>query len=123
MSARALGLLVGYVADRIWGDPSHHHPVAGFGALAARLERRMYADDRRAGTAYTATLVGGAAAAGLAVERATTRRPFVRFLATAAMTWAVLGGRSLEREAEAVPAAPVVDVTAPGPSRWSYLPN
>jgi adenosylcobinamide-phosphate synthase len=39
---------------------------------------------------------------GLAAERAAARRPFVRFLATAAATWAVLGGRSLEREAEAM---------------------
>jgi len=102
VSARALGLLAGYVADRLWGDPPHHHPVAGFGALASRLEHHVYADARRAGTIYTATLVGGAAMAGVAAERAARRHPFVRFVATAATTWAVLGGRSLEREAEAV---------------------
>ena len=102
MAARALGLLAGYAADRIWGDPPRHHPVAGFGALASWLERHLYADDRRAGTAYTATLVGGAALAGIAVERATSQSPFLRFLATTATTWAVLGGRSLEAEAEAV---------------------
>ena len=102
MSARALGLLAGYVADRIWGDPPRHHPVAGFGALASWLERHLYADGRRAGTAYTATLVGGATLAGIAAERATAGRPLLRFLATAATTWAVLGGRSLEAEANAV---------------------
>jgi adenosylcobinamide-phosphate synthase len=102
VSVRALGLLAGYVADRMWGDPPRHHPVAGFGALASRLEHRLYADDRRAGMVYAATLVGGTALAGLAVDRATTRHPVLRFLATAATTWAVLGGRSLEREAEAV---------------------
>lgn len=102
MSARALGLLAGYLADRIWADPAHGHPVAGFGALASRLERRLYADDRRAGAVYTATLVGGAALAGIAVERATAQRPVLRFLATASTTWAVLGGRSLEAEANAV---------------------
>jgi len=102
VSARALGLLAGYVADRIWGDPSHGHPVAGFGALASRVERHLYADDRRAGAAFTATLVGGAALGGIAVERAAERRPVLRFLATAATTWAVLGGRSLEAEAIAV---------------------
>lgn len=102
MSARAVGLLAGYVADRVWGDPSLHHPVAGFGGLASRLERHLYTDDRRAGMAYAATLVGGTALAGIAVERAAARRPFLRFVATAATTWAVLGGRSLEREADAV---------------------
>ncbi|HUP99556.1 MAG TPA: cobalamin biosynthesis protein [Aeromicrobium sp.] len=102
VSARALGLLAGYLADRIWGDPARAHPVAGFGAVATRLERHVYADDRRAGATHTATLVGGAALAGIAVERATAQRPVVRFLATAATTWAVLGGRSLEDEAIAV---------------------
>lgn len=102
MSARVLGLLAGYVADRIWGDPARGHPVAGFGSLATRLELRLYADDRRAGAVFTAALVGGAALAGAAIELATARRPVVRFLTVAASTWAVLGGRSLEREAEAV---------------------
>jgi adenosylcobinamide-phosphate synthase len=76
--------------------------VAAFGALASRLERHVYADDRRAGAMYTATLVGGVALAGIAVERAAAQRPVLRFLATAATTWAVLGGRSLEAEAIAV---------------------
>ena len=102
MSARALGLLAGYIADRIWGDPARRHPVAQFGALATRLERHLYADDRRAGLAYTAALVGGAALTGVALERAAARRPVLQFLATAATTWAVVGGRSLESEANAV---------------------
>jgi len=102
VAVRALGLVAGYVADRIWGDPSRHHPVAGFGALASWLERHLYADDRRSGTAYAATLVGAAALAGVVVERNTAQRPVLRFLATAATTWAVLGGRSLEAEAQAV---------------------
>ena len=99
MTARALGLLAGYAADRLWGDPARGHPVAGFGALASRLEQRLYADDRRAGAVYTATLVGGAAVAGIVAQRATARRPVLQFLATASTTWAVLGGRSLETEA------------------------
>jgi adenosylcobinamide-phosphate synthase len=40
--------------------------------------------------------------AGLAVERATARRPVLRFLTTAAAAWAVLGGRSLATEADTV---------------------
>jgi len=102
VNARALGLLAGFLADRRWGDPARRHPVAGFGAFASQWERQFYADDRSAGAAYAATLVGGTALVGIACERATARRPFLRFLATAMTTWAVLGGRSLEAEALAV---------------------
>ncbi|GAB2990636.1 cobalamin biosynthesis protein [Nocardioides montaniterrae] len=92
--SRALGLLVGYAADRLLGDPRRFHPVAGFGAAAHMLERRMYADSRLRGAAYTATLVGGAVTLGALAPSNT--------MTTALATWAVLGGRSLEREAEAV---------------------
>ena len=102
MSPRALGLLAGYLADRLVGDPATGHPVAVFGGLAQRAEQRWWADDRRAGVTYAAALVGGVTAAGLATERTTHRHPWLRFLATAATTWAVLGGRSLLQEAHAV---------------------
>ena len=100
--SRALGLAVGYAADRILGDPARHHPVAGFGQLAAGLERRMYADSRARGAAYTLVLVGSTAALGTAVDHATRGRPALHTLATAATTWAVLGGASLGREATAL---------------------
>lgn len=99
MRSRAIGLVLGWAADRVLGDPSRFHPVAGFGTVAGRLESRMWADDRTTGAAYTAVLVGGAAAAGIAAERATTRHPVARTLLTALTTWAVVGGRSLGREA------------------------
>ena len=99
--ARATGLLLGYAADRLLGDPVRYHPVAGFGSLATGLERRWYADSRARGLAHTAGLVGAAVAAGVAAERVGTR-PAGRVLVTAVATWAVLGGRSLEREALAV---------------------
>lgn len=102
VSARALGLLAGYLADRRWGDPRRGHPVGAFGSAAAELERQMWADDRRAGIAYTAALVGGPALIAHAVEGMTRRAPLVRFVVTAATTWAVLGGRSLTDEAVAV---------------------
>jgi adenosylcobinamide-phosphate synthase len=101
-SARALGLLAGYAADRLLGDPRRCHPVAGFGAVANVLERRLYGDSRGRGAAHTAVLVGGAVALGLAAERAARRSPVARVLVTAAATWTVLGGKSLEREAGAV---------------------
>lgn len=100
--ARALGLLAGYLADRRWGDPREHHPVAAFGAVAAELEQRMWVDDRRAGFAYTSVLVGGTAVAGVAADRLARRSPVLSFLLTAATTWAVLGGRSLDVEARAI---------------------
>lgn len=102
MNARALGLLAGYLADRLLGDPRRGHPVAAFGTVAQQLERRLWADDRSAGTAYTSALVGGAAGIGALAEHLTRTRPLLRFGTTAAATWAVLGGRSLLREAAAV---------------------
>ncbi|NYI43121.1 adenosylcobinamide-phosphate synthase [Nocardioides aromaticivorans] len=100
-TARAAGLLLGYAADRLLADPRRLHPVAGFGQLAASLERRTWRDDRAAGVVHVAVLVGGAVALGAATE-AVVRRPLPRTLATAAATWAVLGGTSLDREAAAV---------------------
>jgi adenosylcobinamide-phosphate synthase len=100
--ARAAGLLAGYAADRLAADPRRWHPVAGFGAAASRLERHLYRDSRRRGVAHAAVLAGGAAALGAAAESAARRSPAARALVTAAATWTVLGGRSLEREAAAV---------------------
>jgi adenosylcobinamide-phosphate synthase len=108
-STRALGLLLGFAADRAFGDPRRFHPVAGFGQVATRLETRLYDDTRTAGTAYTAVLVGSATAVGLLAERLVRDRPLARTLVTAAATWAVLGGRSLEREARVM--AGLLDAT------------
>ena len=100
-SASALGLLLGYAADRLLGDPRRWHPVAGFGALAAAVERRTYADHRAAGAAHVAALVGGATLLGIGVERLCRDRLSRRLsiALTAAATWVVLGGRSLQDEA------------------------
>jgi adenosylcobinamide-phosphate synthase len=100
--ARAAGLAAGFAADRLFGDPRRWHPVAGFGAVAAGLERRVYAGRRARGVLHVAMLVGAAAAAGETAERLTRGRPLPRAFVTALATWAVLGGRSLEREALAV---------------------
>ncbi|WP_151774090.1 cobalamin biosynthesis protein [Streptomyces abyssomicinicus] len=102
MSTRAAGLLLGHAADRLLGDPRRYHPVAGFGTVAATLERRLHADSRARGVAHTLLLVGGTAALGTVAERAAARHPAAHLAATALATWAVLGGRSLEREAAAV---------------------
>ena len=56
--SRALGLIIGYAADRLLGDPQRWHPVAGFGRAAAALERHTYADAAGGGRAHVAVLVG-----------------------------------------------------------------
>src|SRR5690606_26508755 len=99
---RALGLLLGYAADRLLADPRRGHPVAGFGRIAGRLERTLYADSRSRGAAYNVVLVGSTVAAGLVVERIARRQTGTQTLVTAVATWAVLGGTSLGREARAV---------------------
>lgn len=98
----AAGLALGWLADQAFGDPPRWHPVAGFGRLAAALERRVYADDRAAGVAYEAVLVGGGVGLGCLVQWPARRCPLARAALTAAATWSVLGGRSLARESTAV---------------------
>lgn len=100
--AGAAGLALGYAADQVWGDPRRFHPVAGFGGLAQRLERHTYADDRVAGAVHVGVLVGGAVAGALLLQRAVGRSAVPATACTALVTWAVLGGRSLQREAAAV---------------------
>lgn len=95
--ARALGILLGFATDRILGDPQRYHPVAGFGLVAASIERATYADTRTRGALYTAGLVGVAVGVGITLERIPGR-----LLSTAAVTWLVLGGRTLERETHTV---------------------
>jgi adenosylcobinamide-phosphate synthase len=94
-----VGLLLGYAADQLFGDPRRFHPVAGFGSLAARLERHTWAPRRGAGVRHEAVLVGATVLGGAALTR--LPRPVQPLVATWA-TWAVLGGRSLDREARAV---------------------
>ncbi|GAA0978740.1 cobalamin biosynthesis protein [Nocardioides aquaticus] len=100
--SRALGLGLGYAADRVLGDPARWHPVAGFGRLAGRVEQVAYADRRAAGAVHVALLVGGAVGLGAVAERAVHGRPAGHVLLTAAATWTVLGGTSLDRETAAV---------------------
>ncbi|MGY1685512.1 MULTISPECIES: cobalamin biosynthesis protein [Geodermatophilus] len=101
----ALGLALGAAADVLLADPARRHPVAGFGTVAAALERRVWRDSRAAGAGYAAVLVAGAAGLGAAVDRATRGRPAARTAAVAATAWAVLGGTSLGRAATAMAGA------------------
>jgi len=94
--SRALGLIIGYAADRLLADPREWHPVAGLGRAALALERRTYADRRSAGVVHVVVLVGGAIALGRIADRRGST------VTTAAATWLVLGGTSLDREGAAV---------------------
>jgi adenosylcobinamide-phosphate synthase len=93
----AIAILLGFAADRVLGDPDRLHPVAGFGAVAAWVERRAWRPSRVVGALYAGALVvavWGAVAAG-------GRRlcPPARAAFAVAVLWATLGGRSLERAA------------------------
>ncbi|MFH5232385.1 cobalamin biosynthesis protein [Antrihabitans spumae] len=94
-TAAAIGLALGYGADRRFGDPRRFHPVAGFGTAATALERRVYRDARAAGIVYTGALVGSAVAVGIVLRRG-------GIAAVAISTWAVLGGTSLVRVGNAM---------------------
>ena len=95
----AAGLALGAAADLLLADPRRGHPVAGFGAAAAALERAIWRDSRRTGAGFAVALTGAAAALGAALDRGTRRSPVARVLVTAAATWTVLGGTSLGRTA------------------------
>jgi adenosylcobinamide-phosphate synthase len=110
--SRAAGLALGFLADRVFGDPSRFHPVAGFGQAASRLEQRLYADSRARGATYWCVLVGTTTVAGAAVERAARTRPFALTAVTALATWTVLGARSLDREAYLVESMLDTDLSA-----------
>ncbi|MGE2715947.1 cobalamin biosynthesis protein [Mycolicibacterium litorale] len=96
--ARAAGIAAGVLADAVLGDPHRGHPVAGFGRIAARLERIGYADSRWAGAVHTGVLLTGLAVGGVVAERAARRRgPLATATLTAAATFVTAGGTSLCR--------------------------
>ena len=91
LARRARLVALGLILDRALGEPPDHlHPVAAFGSLMQRVERALYADDRGAGCAYTATGVAVGAAAGLLA-----RTPTIAVATTSA-------GRELRRAATRV---------------------
>ena len=100
---RVVGVLAGYLADLVLADPRRGHPVGGFGAAAAAVERVTYRDTRIAGAAHVVVLVGAVSLLGSAVQRDARRRgPRWSVAATAVATWIALGGASLARTGLAV---------------------
>jgi adenosylcobinamide-phosphate synthase len=94
---RSAGIAFAAAADELLGDPVRWHPVAGFGAVAAAAERRLYRDTRAAGIVHTALLVVPPALAALALERRLP--PGRRTLLMTVAAWVGLGGRTLRRTA------------------------
>ncbi len=92
----AAALVNGWLLDRLLGDPRRGHPVAGFGWIAAALERCVWRPTRAAGVVYTAALVGGTALAAAAADLALRPRPYARLAYRSVVVWVTLGGRSLE---------------------------
>jgi adenosylcobinamide-phosphate synthase len=98
----AAGLLLGAALDAVLADPRRGHPVAAFGTAASRAEAALWADSRGRGLAMVAVCLAPVTAAGLASGRLGHGRPSASVAATALATWAVLGGTSLAREAQAI---------------------
>ncbi|WP_280391470.1 cobalamin biosynthesis protein [Nocardia wallacei] len=101
-TARAIGLGLGFVLDRVAGDPRRWHPVAGFGAVAGALEQVAHRDARGAGVAHELVLVGGVVAVSAGAERLLATRRGVgstvaQGVSTAIATWIALGGTTLAR--------------------------
>lgn len=95
----ALGLVVGWAADQVLGDPRRGHPVAIFGSWAGAVERRTYRDARPAGVLTEVVVLAPVLALGAAAGRLPAP---ARCAATAALVWTALGGTSLGREGTAV---------------------
>jgi adenosylcobinamide-phosphate synthase len=93
----SLAVALGFAADRAFGDPARRHPVAGFGAIAALLERWAWRPSRVVGAVHAGALV--AAAWGLVAATGRWLPPPARTGFAVAVLWATLGGRSLERSA------------------------
>lgn len=102
LPAVSAGLLAGVVADALVADPPRAHPVAGFGAAAARAERRMWRPTRTAGGAHLVATGGPVVVAAATVRRRLAGRPLATLAYVALLTWTVLGATGLRRAARAV---------------------
>ena len=101
--SRAIGLGLGVLADAVLADPRRGHPVAGFGRIAAGLERLSYRDNRAAGAGYAGLLLAAVGGAAVLPARSAQRRdPWASTALMATATWVCLGGTSLRRTGLAV---------------------
>jgi adenosylcobinamide-phosphate synthase len=94
---KAAAICAALALDALVGDPARLHPVAGFGRVAAALERLLWRDRRGFGTLFAALLVGGTYGGVRAAERRLVGSQ--RFVFAVLVLWSTLGGRSLARYA------------------------
>ncbi|WP_197372362.1 cobalamin biosynthesis protein, partial [Streptomyces clavuligerus] len=99
------GAAAGIAADLLLGDPRRGHPVAAFGRAAGAVERVLWRDHRGWGALHTAVCAGGTAAGAALLARGARRSPALSLALTAAVTWSVVGGTTLGREAGTIGAA------------------
>lgn len=102
----ALTLLLGVLADQLFGDPRRHHPLALFGRIGNGLEQRInrHPGQARAGRAsgLLALLLLVLPAVALAAWLHSTG---IGPLIDALLLWFAIGARSLEQHAQRVQAA------------------
>ncbi|GAB3247653.1 cobalamin biosynthesis protein [Kineosporia babensis] len=100
LRARAAGIVIGVLADAVFGDPRRGHPVALFGSWAGRLEQRLYRPSRRRGALFAVVATGVPVVAVAGVDKLCAGHPVGRAGLTALATWTALGGTSLAREGD-----------------------
>ncbi len=103
----SVGVLVGVAADAVLADPAYLHPVAGFGCIAVRAERRMWRPTRVTGAVHLAATVAPVVAVAALADRRLARRPLARLGYVSVVTWAVVGAAGLRRAARRVEEAVV----------------
>jgi adenosylcobinamide-phosphate synthase len=95
-----LCMVLALLLDAVLGEPRRWHPLIGFGALAAAIERRLYADRRGTGiVAWGFAVIVPVAL--LAWLRAVSPMPLA-FLIDATVLYFALGWRSLGEHARPV---------------------
>ena len=102
----AWAMLTAVLIDTWLGEPSHAHPLVGFGRLARWLEARLYADRRDSGVcAWLLAVVPLAVVAWCAEAWLGRLSAWAVFLFNALVLYAVIGLRSLADHAIPVASA------------------
>lgn len=101
-AARAVGLLLGVMADAMVGESVRGRADATIEKVARGVRGRLPSDGQLAGAVHVGVVAGAAVLAGTALERVSRRRPLLSAVTTAAGTWAVLGGARLATDGTAL---------------------
>ncbi|MEY7971143.1 cobalamin biosynthesis protein [Saccharomonospora xinjiangensis] len=101
-AARAVGLLLGVMADAMVGESVRDRADATIEKVARGVRERLPSDGQLAGAVHVGVVAGAAVLAGTALERVSRGRPLLSAVTTAAGTWAVLGGARLATDGTAL---------------------